>query len=60
MESEELIELMKQVEEKGVPWEEVEEKAKVPQQIIKLYANSGPVPVTLINNLKKILEDPPQ
>ena len=60
MGSELLIELMKQVEEKGLPWEEVVEKVKVPQQLMKLYANSGPVPVTLINNLKKILEDPPQ
>jgi hypothetical protein len=57
MYSEELIELMDQVEKKGIGWETVAEKLKVPEQILHLYANSGPVPVTILNNLKKLLEE---
>ena len=60
MESEALIELMEKVEAKGINWEDVKEKIKVPHQLLRLYANSGPVPVTIINNLKKMLEDQPQ
>ena len=58
MESEELVQLMSQVEEKGIGWEEVEEKIKVSHQVLNLYTKSGPVPVTIINNLKKLLEEP--
>ena len=58
MSSEEFIQLMKQVKEKGIGWETIEEKTKVPRQILDLYAHSGPVPVTIQNNLKKLLEDP--
>lgn len=57
MESAELIELMNQIEEKKIGWDVVEEKSKVSHDILRLYAQSGPVPVTLINNLKKLLED---
>jgi hypothetical protein len=60
MESEELMELMKQIEEKGIGWDKVEEKTKVSHDLLKLYVNSGPVPVTIINGLRKVLEDPPQ
>jgi hypothetical protein len=60
MESEELVELMKKIEAKGIGWDKVEEQIKVPYDLLKLYANSGPVPVTIINNLKKLLEDQPQ
>ncbi|MBW1680269.1 MAG: hypothetical protein JRF59_02830 [Deltaproteobacteria bacterium] len=56
MDSEELVQLMKSVEEKGVPWEKVEEELKIKHDLLKLYASSGPVPVTIINGLKKILE----
>jgi hypothetical protein len=56
MDSEELVELMKQVEEKGIAWGTVEEKIKVSHALLNLYAASGPVPVTIINNLKKVLE----
>jgi len=55
--SEELIALMEQVEAKGIGWDKVQEKIKVSQNILNLYARSGPVPVTIINNLKKMLED---
>jgi len=60
MESEELAGLMKQIEEKGIGWDKVKEKMKVSHDLLKLYVNSGPVPVTIINGLKKILEEPPQ
>jgi len=57
MESEELVQLMKQVSEKGISWEEVEKKIKVDRKVLDLYARSGPVPVTIIKNLKKVLEE---
>ncbi|MDQ1333192.1 MAG: hypothetical protein QG552_142 [Thermodesulfobacteriota bacterium] len=56
MSSEELIKLMKQVEEKGIGWDTVEQKIKVSHQVLNLYSNSGPVPVTIINNLNKLIE----
>ncbi|MFH0845137.1 MAG: hypothetical protein ABIG67_01780 [Pseudomonadota bacterium] len=56
MESKELVELMEQVEAKGIGWDKVEKEIKVPHNLLKLYANSGPVPVTIINKLKKVLE----
>jgi hypothetical protein len=48
---------MDQIEEKKIGWDVVEEKVKVSNDILKLYAQSGPVPVTLINNLKKLIEE---
>lgn len=57
MDSEELIQLMQEVEDKGVGWDTVEEKIKVSHDLLNLYARSGPVPVTIVNNLKKLLED---
>lgn len=60
MDSEELAELMKQIEEKGIGWDRVEEQTKISYDLLKLYVNSGPVPVTIINSLKKVLEDPPE
>ncbi|NNG06810.1 MAG: hypothetical protein HKM90_03680 [Desulfobacteraceae bacterium] len=60
MDSEELAGLMKQIEEKGIGWDKVEEQTKISYDLLKLYVNSGPVPVTIINGLKKVLEDPPQ
>lgn len=56
MDSEELVQLMEQVEAKGIGWDKVEAAIKVPHAILKLYANSGPVPVTITKNLKKLLE----
>ena len=60
MESEELIKLMKQVDAKGIGWDQVEKATKVPYALLKLYANSGPVPVTILGKLKKFLESQPQ
>ena len=48
---------MKQVEEKGIGWDKVNEKIKVSRDILNLYTRSGPVPVTIINNLKKMIEE---
>lgn len=58
MDSQELVQLMNQIEEKGIPWETVEKTAKVSRPLMNLYARSGPVPVTLIKSLKKVLEQP--
>ena len=60
MDSLEFGKLMEEVEAKGIGWDKVEEQIKVSYALLKLYANSGPVPVTIINNLKKLLEDPPR
>lgn len=54
--SEELVELMEKVEAKGMGWDEVEKQVKVSHDLLNLYVRSGPVPVTIINNLKKMLE----
>ena len=55
--STELIELMEEIRAKGIPDEKVEEQTKVSYDLLKLYTNSGPVPVNIIKNLKKLLED---
>ena len=60
MESADLIQLMDEIEEKKIGWDVVAEKVKVSHDILKLYAQSGPVPVTLINNLKKLIEEAAQ
>ncbi len=57
MNTEELVTLMKQVEEKGLDWSEVEKKIDVPKQVLDLYVKSGPVPVTIIKKLKQIVEE---
>ncbi len=57
MNTEELAALMKEVEEKGLDWGEVEKKLEVSKQLLDLYVKSGPVPVTLIKKLKQILEE---
>jgi hypothetical protein len=60
MESEELVKLMQEVDAKGIGWDKVEAEIKVSHAILKLYANSGPVPVTILNKLKKFLASRPQ
>ena len=57
MDSEQLVDLMEQIDGKGLSWPDVEGKIKVSHDLLKLYANSGPVPVTIINKLKKVLEE---
>lgn len=56
MESDELVTLMEKIDHKGFGWEQVEKELKVPYAILKLYARSGPVPVTIIAKMKKYLE----
>ena len=57
MGSEDLVQLMDQIEKKEIGWDLVQEKIKVSHDILKLYVQSGPVPVTLINKLKKLVEE---
>jgi hypothetical protein len=57
MDSADLIQLMDQIKEKEIGWDVVEEKIKVSHNILKLYVQSGPVPVTIINKLKKLVEE---
>jgi hypothetical protein len=59
MDSAELIQLMEKIEQKGIGWTEVEKELKVPYSLLKLYARSGPVPVTVIAKLKKFIEAHP-
>jgi hypothetical protein len=56
MDSQELIELMGQIDSKGMDWDKITEQIKVSHDLLMLYANSGPVPVTIIKNLEKVLE----
>ena len=41
MESEELVELMKKIEAKGIGWDKVEEQIKVRYDLLKLYEDSA-------------------
>jgi hypothetical protein len=49
---------MKQVEGEEIGGGTVEQKIKVSHQVLDLHVNSGPVPVTIIQNLNKLLEQP--
>lgn len=57
MGTEELAKLMEQVEEKGIGWDVVMEKTKISHGLLNLYLKSGPVPVTVIKSLAKVLEE---
>jgi hypothetical protein len=56
MEKSELIELKEQLEAKGIKWEEAAEKIKFDVKLLNLYLASPPVPISVINPLKKLLE----
>jgi hypothetical protein len=56
MESEELIKLMEAIDARGIGWDKVQEQTKIPHSILKLYANSGPVPVTILKKLKTFMD----
>jgi hypothetical protein len=56
MESEELVKLMETIDAKGIGWDKVQQETKISHAILKLYANSGPVPVTIIKKLKTFME----
>ena len=56
MESEELVKLMETIDALGIGWDKVQQETKIPYAILKLYANSGPVPVTIIKKLKTFVD----
>ncbi|MBI5606922.1 MAG: hypothetical protein HY879_26630 [Deltaproteobacteria bacterium] len=56
MEKSELNELKEQIEAKGIKWEEAAEKIKFDVRLLNLYLVSPPVPISVINPLKKLLE----
>lgn len=56
MEKSELRELKEQLETKGIKWEEAAEKIKFDVLLLNLYLASPPVPISVINPLKKLLE----
>jgi hypothetical protein len=56
MESEELVKLMETIDAKGIGWDKVQQETKIPYALLKLYANSGPVPVTIVKKLKALVE----
>ncbi|RLB41229.1 MAG: hypothetical protein DRH12_08625 [Deltaproteobacteria bacterium] len=57
METQELAQLLNQVEQKGISWEKLEEELKISRELLNLYSKSGPVPPRIINNLKKFIEE---
>jgi hypothetical protein len=56
MEKSELNELKEKLEAKGLKWEEAAEQIKFDVSLLNLYLNSPPVPISVINPLKKLLE----
>ena len=56
MEKSELSELKEQLETKGIKWGEAAEKIKFDVLLLNLYLASPPVPISVINPLKKLLE----
>ena len=56
MESEELVKLMETIDAKGIGWDKVQQETKIPYPLLKLYAHSGPVPVTIIKKLKAFVD----
>jgi len=57
MDSQELAELLNQVEQKGIEWDKLEEQLNISRELLNLYSKSGPVPPRIINNLKKFIEE---
>jgi hypothetical protein len=56
MEKSELADLKEQLQTKGIAWEEAAEKIKVDVRLLNLYLVSPPVPISVLNPLKKLLE----
>ena len=57
MEKSELQELKEQLEAKGIQWEEAAERIKFDTRLLNLYLVSPPVPISVINPLKKLLAE---
>lgn len=56
MEKSELEEIKEQLEAKGISWEDAAEKIKFDVHLLNMYLASPPVPISVINPLKKLLE----
>ena len=56
MEKSELLELKEKLETKGIKWEEAAEQIKFDVSLLNLYLVSPPVPISVINPLKKLLD----
>jgi hypothetical protein len=56
MEKSELKVLKEQLEAKGITWEEAAGKIKFEVSLLNLYLVSPPVPISVTNPLKKLLE----
>jgi hypothetical protein len=56
MEKGELHQLKEQLEAKGISWESAAEQIKFDVRLLNLYLVSPPVPISVINPLKKLLE----
>lgn len=47
---------MEIIDTHGIGWDKVQQETKIPYAILKLYASSGPVPVTIIKKLKAFVD----
>jgi hypothetical protein len=56
MEQSQLHDLKNQLEAKGIKWEEAAEQIKFDVRLLNMYLASPPVPVSVINPLKKLLD----
>ena len=56
MDSNDLKEVLKKLEDSGVSLEQASEEIKVSTNILHLYQTGGMVPDRIINNLNKMLE----
>jgi hypothetical protein len=57
MSTSELHALVEQLKDMGVPLEEAAQAIKIPAELIALYLNSPPVPISVLNPLKKLIKD---
>jgi hypothetical protein len=57
MERSPLVEIKEQLEAKGISWEDAAEKTKFDVRLLNLYLVSPPVPISVTNPLKKLLEE---
>ena len=56
MDSNDLKEVLKKLEDKGISLDQASEEIKVPANILHLYQTGGMVPDRIINNLNQMLE----
>jgi hypothetical protein len=47
---------METIDALGIGWDKVQQETKISYALLKLYANSGPVPVTIIKKLKTFVD----